>query len=210
MLNRTTAGAPQRERHRGSATAGAPQRERHSGSATAGAPQRERHSGSATAGVPQRERHSGSATAGAPPLDTMLQSQCFFNISAFRPHQAPTYTHHTCHLRSCASIFHFPTTFFIIFLEMSSPPIQEAQFRILTQSIFNEKSHFFDVEKAQIEPVLVMVFGLITLSFAPFPFYPPHASQAGPQKTLQICAYLLQVASLGDFKDICDDFVTTF
>ena len=47
-----------------------------------------------------------------------------------------------------------------------------------------------------------MVFGLIALSFAPFPFYPPHASQAGPQKTLQICAFLVQVASLGDLNDV--------
>ena len=132
-----------------------------------------------------------------------------FNIFAFRPHQAPTYTHHTCHLRSYSSIFHFPTTFFIIFLKMSSPPIQEAQFRILTQSIFNETSHFFDVEKPQIEPVLVMVFGRIALSFAPFPFYPPRASQAGPQKTLQICLFLLHVASMGDFNDVSNILLMT-
>ena len=75
--------------------------------------------------------------------------------------------------------------------------------------MFNEKSHFFDVEKAQIEPVLVMVFGLIALSFAPFPFYPPRAPQAGPQKTLQICAFLLQVASLGDLNDVSNILLTT-
>ena len=83
---------------------------------------------------------------------------------------------------------------------------QEAQFRILTQSIFNEKSQFLDVEKAQIEPVLVMVFGLIALSFAPFPFYPPHASQAGPQKTLQICVF----ATGGfDFNDVSNTLLMT-
>ena len=78
------------------------------------------------------------------------------------------------------------------------------------QSIFNEKSYFFDLETAQIKLVSVMVFGLIALSFAPLPFYPPPASQAGPQKPSQICVLLLQVASLGDFTDICDDIVTTF
>ena len=71
-------------------------------------------------------------------------------------------------------------------------------------SIFNEKSHFFDVEMSEIDPISVMIFGPIALLFAPFPFYPLHASQAGPQKTLQICVLLLQVASLGDFNDVSD------
>ena len=70
-------------------------------------------------------------------------------------------------------------------------------------------SNFFDVQTAQIEPVLVMVFGLIPLSFAPLPFYPPHAAQAGPQKTLQIFVLLLQVASLGGFNDVSDVILIT-
>ena len=67
----------------------------------------------------------------------------------------------------------------------------------------------FDIEKAQIEPVLVMVFGLIALSFAPFRLYSPHAPQAGPQKTLQICVFLLLVASLDDFTDVSDTILMT-
>ena len=42
-----------------------------------------------------------------------------------------------------------------------------------------------------------------------FPFYPLHASQAGPQKTSQICILLLQVASLGDFYGVSDIIVMT-
>ena len=76
--------------------------------------------------------------------------------------------------------------------------------------MFNEKSHFFDVETAQIEPVLVVLFGLIALSFAPFPFYPPHAPQAETQKTSQTCALLLQVASLDDYKGVSDVILMTF
>ena len=68
--------------------------------------------------------------------------------------------------------------------------------------MFEEKPRFFDVEAAQIEPMLVMVFGPIALLFAPFPFYPLQASQAAPQKTLQICVLLLQVASLDDFNGV--------
>ena len=45
---------------------------------------------------------------------------------------------------------------------------------------FKEKSHFFDVETAQLEPVLVMFFGPTALQFNHFPFYPLHAPQAGP------------------------------
>ena len=52
---------------------------------------------------------------------------------------------------------------------------------------------------SQIDPISVLNFGPIVLLFAPFPLYPFHASQAGPQKTSQICVLLLQVASLGDF-----------
>ena len=55
-----------------------------------------------------------------------------------------------------------------------------------------------------------MIFGPIALQFNPFPFYPLHAPQAGPQKSSQICVLLLQVASLGDFKDVCDDIVKAF
>ena len=57
--------------------------------------------------------------------------------------------------------------------------------------------------------MLVMIFGLIALLFAPFPFYPLHASQAGPQKTLQICVLLLQVASMGDFYGVSDIILMT-
>ena len=36
-----------------------------------------------------------------------FKNQHFFNISAFEPHQTPTYSHPTCHLRSSGSIFTF-------------------------------------------------------------------------------------------------------
>ena len=65
-----------------------------------------------------------------------------------------------------------------------------------------------DLETAQLEPMLVMVFSPIALLFAPFPFYPLHASQAEPQKTPHSCVLLLQVASLGDFTDISDLILT--
>ncbi len=71
------------------------------------------------------------------------------------------------------------------------------------------KSHFFNLETAQIEPILVMIFGPIALLFVPFPFYPLHASQAGPQKTLQIGVLLLQVDSLGDFNGVSDLILMT-
>ena len=75
--------------------------------------------------------------------------------------------------------------------------------------MFKEKSRFFDAEPAQIEHVLVKCFSPIALSFAPFPFYSPHAPQAGPQKTLQISAFLLQVASLGDLNHVSDIILMT-
>ena len=75
--------------------------------------------------------------------------------------------------------------------------------------MFNEKSYFFDVEAAQIEPVLVTVFGLIAQSFAPLPSYPLTAPQAAYQKTSQICVLLLQVASLNDFNDVSDIILIT-
>ena len=73
--------------------------------------------------------------------------------------------------------------------------------------MFDQKPHFFDLETAQIKPILVMLFGPIALLFVPFPFYPVHASQAGPQKTLQICVLLLQVASLSDFRNVSGIFL---
>ena len=54
-----------------------------------------------------------------------------------------------------------------------------------------------------------MLFSLIALPFAPFPFYSPHAPQAGPKKTLQIYVFLLQVASLGDFSDVSNTLLMT-
>ena len=75
--------------------------------------------------------------------------------------------------------------------------------------MFNQTYHFLDLETAQIEPILVMIFGPIALLFVPFPFYPLHASQAEPQKASQICVLLLQVASLGDFTDISDIVLMT-
>ena len=75
--------------------------------------------------------------------------------------------------------------------------------------MFNEQSHFFDLEAAKIKPILVMNFGPIALLFAPSPFYPLHASQVGPQKTPQICVLLLQVVSLGDFSDVSDIILMT-
>ena len=77
------------------------------------------------------------------------------------------------------------------------------------QSIFNEKSHFFDVEMAQLEPVLVVVFSLIAQSFAPLPLYPLHAPQAGPQKSSQICVLLLQAATLYDLTHVSDIILMT-
>ena len=68
--------------------------------------------------------------------------------------------------------------------------------------MFNQKSHVLDLEPAQIKPISVMNFGPFALLFVPFPFYPLHASQAGPQKTLQICVLLLLVASLGEFNGV--------
>ena len=49
-----------------------------------------------------------------------------------------------------------------------------------------------------------MCFGPVALFLFRFPFGPPHAPQAGPQKTSQICVFLLQVASLDDFSDVSD------
>ena len=50
----------------------------------------------------------------------------------------------------------------------------------------------------------MLIFGPIALLFAPSPFYPLHATQARPQKTLQIYVLLLQVASLEHFNDVSD------
>ena len=75
--------------------------------------------------------------------------------------------------------------------------------------MFKEMSHFFDDETAQIEPVLVMFFGTVALSFAPFPFYPLHAPQAEPQKISQICLLLLQVVSLDYFDTVSDTILMT-
>ena len=75
-------------------------------------------------------------------LQKCLKNQCFFNIFAFRPHPAPSYTHHTCHLRSFGSIFHFPTTFFKIFLKMSSPPRRKHNFKD-RPTAFVKKNHTF-------------------------------------------------------------------
>ena len=75
--------------------------------------------------------------------------------------------------------------------------------------MFNQESHFLDLETAKIDPILVMIFGFVALLLAPFPFYPLHASQAGPQKTSQICVLLLQVASLGDFNGVSDIILMT-
>ena len=82
--------------------------------------------------------------------------------------------------------------------------MQEAQFSISTRSIFNNEYHFFDVTAGQKGPLLVMCFGPVALFLFRFPFGPPHAPQAGPQKTSQICDFLLQVASLDDFSDVSD------
>ena len=49
-----------------------------------------------------------------------------------------------------------------------------------------------------------MIFGPIALQFNPFPFYPLHAPQAGPQKASQIFVLLLHVASLGGLTDVSD------
>ena len=68
----------------------------------------------------------------------------------------------------------------------------------------------FGVETTQIEAVLVVLFGLVALSFTHFPFYPLHAPQAEPQKTSQICVLLLQVACLGDFREISDVVLMIF
>ena len=75
--------------------------------------------------------------------------------------------------------------------------------------MFNEKSHFLDLETAQIEPILVMIFSPIALLFAPFPFYPLHAPQAGPRKSSQICVLLLQVASLDELNHVSDIVLMT-
>ena len=75
--------------------------------------------------------------------------------------------------------------------------------------MFKVKSHFLDVETAQLEPVLVMFFSPIALQFNPFPFYPLHAPRAGPQKSLQICVLLLQVASLDDLNHVFDIILMT-
>ena len=49
-----------------------------------------------------------------------------------------------------------------------------------------------------------MFVGVIAPSFARFPFYPLHASQAGLQKTSQIYVLLLQVVVLDDLNDVSD------
>ena len=47
-----------------------------------------------------------------------------------------------------------------------------------------------------------MIFGSIAVLLVPFPFYPLHDSQTGPQTNKQICVLLLQVASLSDFNRV--------
>ena len=54
-----------------------------------------------------------------------------------------------------------------------------------------------------------MIFRPIVLQFNPFPFYPLNASQAGLQKTSQICALLPQVASLDDLNHVSDIILMT-
>ena len=66
-----------------------------------------------------------------------------------------------------------------------------------------------DFETTQIEPMLVLIFNPIALLFAPFPFYPLHAPQAGLQKSSQICVLLLQVASLDDLNHVSDIILMT-
>ena len=75
---------------------------------------------------------------------------------------------------------------------------------------FKEKSHFFDVEAAQLGPVLVMFFGPTALQFNPFPVYPLHAPRAGPQKSSQICVLLPQVASLDDLSHVTNIILMTY
>ena len=58
---------------------------------------------------------------------------------------------------------------------------------------------FFAVETIQKGPLLVMYVGHIALFFDRFRFSQPHAPQARPQKTSEICILFVQVASLGDF-----------
>ena len=75
--------------------------------------------------------------------------------------------------------------------------------------MFKDKSHVFDVKTALIEHVLVMFFSPIALQFNPFPFYPLHAPQVGPQQSSQICVLLLQVASLDDLDHVSDIILMT-
>ena len=63
--------------------------------------------------------------------------------------------------------------------------------------MFNEKSHFFDIERAQIEPILVTIFDLIALLFVPFHLYPLHASKAGAQQNAAIMCIIVTSAFLG-------------
>ena len=54
-----------------------------------------------------------------------------------------------------------------------------------------------------------MIFGPIALQFNPFPFYPLHAPQAGPQKSPQIRVLFVQVASLDDLNHVSDIILMT-
>ena len=104
----------------------------------------------------------------------------------------------SCIQHDFGSIFMFWLHIFMIFSENVLPAWPGSTILKIDINHFNEKSFFLDVETAQIEPVMVMCFGPIALSFAPFPFYPLHAPQAGPRKTSQICVLFLHVPSLGD------------
>ena len=57
--------------------------------------------------------------------------------------------------------------------------------------MLNQTYQLLDAETNQIEAVLVMAFATIALLFVPFPRYPLHASQAGPQKPSIIQASLV-------------------
>ena len=54
-----------------------------------------------------------------------------------------------------------------------------------------------------------MIFSPIALLVVPFTPLPLHATQAGPQETLQICVLLLQVASLSALYKVVSDIILT-
>ena len=126
-----------------------------------------------------------------------------------RTDQGPQLTHYIRQLMGFLSSSPLHALFFHIFSKKCSPPSVGSTFLKIGPHHFALKISLFrrrnGPNKAHVGDS-VWSYRSVVRSF---PFYPPHASQAGPQKTSQICVLLLQVASLSDFRDASDIILMT-